>query len=113
MSFVRAFVAELRNDPDALAELRALVADITPAGHLLQPDEAAERLGVSRRTVNRMATEGRIPAVKVGRGWRFPADQLIVAPRRRPPIPATLAARRPSRPHSATTDDAAVAAIRG
>lgn len=110
MSIARAIVDELRDDPDALAELRALVSDTTPVGHLLRPDEAADRLGVSRRTVNRMAVEGRIPAVKVGRGWRFPADQLVVAPRgtRAPDPPVLVGSRRAS----STLEDA-VSAIRG
>jgi excisionase family DNA binding protein len=38
--------------------------------------EVAERLGVSQATVYRMVTEGRLPSVKVGKGWRVPADML-------------------------------------
>jgi excisionase family DNA binding protein len=33
-------------------------------------------LGVDRSTVYRMAEDGRLPAVKVGRQWRFPADLI-------------------------------------
>lgn len=115
MSIARAIVHELRDDPEALAELRKLVADTTPAGHLLRPEEAAERLGVSRRTVNRWATEGRIPAVKAGggRGWRFPADRLVVAPpRRRTPEPPPPP-RRPAAPRHGRSSVDSIAAIRG
>ena len=38
--------------------------------------EAAKRLGVSERTMRRLAREGRIPSRKVGRSWRFSADAL-------------------------------------
>ncbi len=45
-------------------------------------------LGVDRSTVYRMAEDGRLPAIKVGRQWRFPADliddvlRVDAAPRR-------------------------------
>jgi len=35
-----------------------------------------QRLGVDRSTVYRMALDGRLPAVKVGRQWRFPESQI-------------------------------------
>jgi len=34
-------------------------------------DEVAKRLKVARSTVYRMAKEGKIPATKIGRVWRF------------------------------------------
>lgn len=43
---------------------------------LLTADQVGERLGVDRSTVYRMAGDGRLEAVKVGRQWRFPADRL-------------------------------------
>ena len=33
-------------------------------------------LQVDRSTIYRMAESGRLPGVKVGRQWRFPADQI-------------------------------------
>ena len=33
-------------------------------------------LHVDKSTVYRMAEDGRLPGVKVGRQWRFPADQI-------------------------------------
>ena len=43
---------------------------------LLTPDEAAEMLAVPRSTVLAMARGGGLPAVKVGRVWRFPEVAL-------------------------------------
>lgn len=52
-------------------------------GHLdqgdevLTADEAAELLKVSKKTVLRHARVGDLPAVKVGRSWRFLRSQLL------------------------------------
>jgi excisionase family DNA binding protein len=46
------------------------------ATRLLAADEVRRILGVDRSTVYRMAGDGRLPAVKVGRQWRFPADRV-------------------------------------
>lgn len=45
---------------------------------LLAPAQVARRLGLHPKTVVRMARDGRIPAVKVGNGWRFDPDRLLV-----------------------------------
>lgn len=77
----------------ALAErLRPHLADHDADGaRLLDPREAAARLGLHERTVARMAREGRIPgAVKIGRGWRFPANRLVTRPPERPTEPGSL-----------------------
>lgn len=91
-ALVRTLIDEIREDPEAIAELRALLAvGDADGGDLLTPVQAAERLRVTPRTVNRWAAEGRLPAVRVGRGWRFPAEQLVrasapaTAPDHRPP----------------------------
>jgi excisionase family DNA binding protein len=42
----------------------------------LTAQEMQELISVDRSTVYRMAEDGRLPAVKVGRQWRFPADQV-------------------------------------
>lgn len=78
----------------ALAErLRPLLA--IDGREMLGPKEAAARLGPHERTVARMARAGRIPgAVKVGRGWRFPVDQLAPLP---PELPTEHSAHRPVR----------------
>jgi excisionase family DNA binding protein len=46
------------------------------ASGLLSADEVERMLGVDKSTVYRMAADGRLSAIKVGRQWRFPADPL-------------------------------------
>jgi excisionase family DNA binding protein len=42
-----------------------------------RPDEVAELLALSRRTVYRMIRDGRLPGVKLGPGpWRIPRESL-------------------------------------
>lgn len=43
---------------------------------LLTTKQVQEIFRVDRSTIYRMAEDGRLPAVKVGRQWRFPADQV-------------------------------------
>jgi len=43
---------------------------------LLTAKELQEILQVDRSTIYRMAESGRLPAVKVGRQWRFPSEQI-------------------------------------
>jgi excisionase family DNA binding protein len=43
---------------------------------MLTAKEVQQLLQVDRSTVYRMAEDGRLPAIKVGKQWRFPADQL-------------------------------------
>jgi excisionase family DNA binding protein len=102
-------------DNEALAalaqRLRPHLAEPDPdGGRLLDPREAAARLGLHERTVARMAREGRIPgAVKIGRGWRFPADRLATQPPPRP-VEARSQRRAPARREPGW---ASVHAIRG
>lgn len=42
----------------------------------LTAKEMEELLHVDRSTIYRMAEQGRLPAVKVGKQWRFPSDQV-------------------------------------
>ena len=39
-------------------------------------DEVAKRLKIARSTVYRMAKEGKIPATKIGRVWRFSSMRI-------------------------------------
>lgn len=48
-----------------------------PRVTLLTPRDVAALMRVDKSTVYRMAEDGRLPAVKVGRQWRFPEDQLL------------------------------------
>ncbi|MCP5099241.1 MAG: helix-turn-helix domain-containing protein [Chloroflexi bacterium] len=43
---------------------------------MLTAKEIQDLLHVDRSTVYRMAEDGRLPAMKVGRQWRFPAEQI-------------------------------------
>jgi excisionase family DNA binding protein len=46
------------------------------ARELLTPDQAAEALNVSRKTVNRMKADGRLRVVVFGRRWRVPRSEV-------------------------------------
>ena len=46
------------------------------AQSLLTADDITAQLGIDRSTVYRMAADGRLAAVKVGRQWRFPRSAL-------------------------------------
>jgi excisionase family DNA binding protein len=43
---------------------------------LLSAQQVQTMLHIDRSTVYRMAEDGRLPAIKVGRQWRFPAEQI-------------------------------------
>ena len=45
---------------------------------LLSADDVGRLLGIDVSTVYRMAGDGRLNAIKVGRQWRFPADSIPV-----------------------------------
>lgn len=44
---------------------------------LLTTRDVAALMKVDKSTVYRMAEDGRLPAIKVGRQWRFPEDRLL------------------------------------
>ena len=50
----------------------------SPGGirQLLNARQVQNMLHIDRSTVYRMAEDGRLPAIKVGRQWRFPADRI-------------------------------------
>ena len=43
---------------------------------LLSDAQAGELLGLHPKTVQRMARRGEIPAIRIGRYWRFRASEL-------------------------------------
>ncbi|MCA9935225.1 MAG: helix-turn-helix domain-containing protein, partial [Anaerolineales bacterium] len=43
---------------------------------MLTAKEVQDLLQVDRSTVYRMAEDGRLPAIKVGKQWRFPSEQI-------------------------------------
>jgi excisionase family DNA binding protein len=78
---VRALILELlASDP----EIQQAVSSAPGFGitQLLDTAAFAELKGLNRDTVARMVREGRIPgAQRVGREWRFPADDLRILPK--------------------------------
>ena len=44
--------------------------------HLINAEVAARILGVSAKTVKRMAAKSQIPALRIGNRWRFRASEL-------------------------------------
>lgn len=99
------------DDHHAAQLAQRVQAHLTTEHQLLTPAEAAQRLGLHPKTVTRMAREGRLPAIRIGNGWRFHADQLHPSP----PPPATTpkpqpALRAVTRRHD---EPASVRAIRG
>ncbi|HEM0348701.1 TPA: helix-turn-helix domain-containing protein [Legionella pneumophila] len=44
----------------------------------LNINQAAQFLGAHKETIRRLAVSGKIPAVKIGRGWRFIEQDLVV-----------------------------------
>jgi excisionase family DNA binding protein len=65
-----------------------------PPLDLLRAHEVGQLLGVDTSTVYRMAGDGRLDAVKIGRQWRFPADGLRRALRQGVPTIADDGPRR-------------------
>jgi len=63
---------------------------------LLTARDVAQLLGVDTATVYRMAGDGRLPGVRVGRQWRFPSDRVRSALRRGVPASATEGTERPA-----------------
>ncbi|MEY3733500.1 MAG: hypothetical protein RL347_859 [Actinomycetota bacterium] len=59
---------------------------------LLSAEEVGRRLGIDVSTVYRMAGDGRLHAIKVGRQWRFPANAIPVAGSDSPVDPGTAEA---------------------
>jgi excisionase family DNA binding protein len=47
-----------------------------PFEKLLSQREAASLLGIHPETIRRMAVRGEVPALKVGRFWKFRASEL-------------------------------------
>ena len=45
---------------------------------LFTPEQVAERLQVTRRTVYQWINDGKLPALKVGRGWRIRESDLDI-----------------------------------
>ncbi|MGB2711288.1 MAG: helix-turn-helix domain-containing protein [Conexibacter sp.] len=96
----------------ALAErLRPHLHDNHDHPALLTPTEAGQRLRLHPKTVVRMARDGRLPATKIGTGWRFHPSQLDITPRPRPEHVTASCPTPRARPRH--VEPASVRAIRG
>jgi excisionase family DNA binding protein len=82
------------------------------ADRLLDVSEKAEQLRLHPDTVVKMARQGRLPAIKVGREWRFRADASTAPPSAVSRL-SSPAPRRPSRSRTREGVPSSVAAIRG
>ncbi len=49
---------------------------------LLTPEQVADRLQASRKTVYRWIQAGDLPAIKLGRSWRIPWDEVLAMAKR-------------------------------
>ncbi len=50
--------------------------EVSVVAHIMNVDEVARYLGIVPDTVYRKARRGEIPAVKMGKVWRFPKETL-------------------------------------
>lgn len=53
---------------------------------LLSARQVQDVLHIDRSTVYRMAEDGRLPAIRVGKQWRFPADDIYAVVSAQPPV---------------------------
>ena len=65
----------LRGRP-ASSRLAAERAELEAAGRNWSARHVADLLDLAELTVKRMARRGRLPAIKVGRGWEFPPAKV-------------------------------------
>lgn len=76
-----AVIEALRDRPELRAALRdALDADAQAVAEWLSPEDVAERVGVSRRTVYRALNAGHLEGRRAGARWRVPSSALSVWP---------------------------------
>lgn len=69
-------------EPDDVRLMQSIMRGIEPEDappEIMNVQEVADLLRVSSQTVYSLARAGRLPAVKVGREWRFRRDELLAA----------------------------------
>jgi excisionase family DNA binding protein len=84
------------------SKLAAERAELEVNGRNWAARHVADLIDLSELTVKRMARRGKLPAVKVGRGWEFPpakvrawyAGEPVELPKRPPPAPAKAKKRK-------------------
>lgn len=70
-------VSAIQQDRQSKGEPARQAAEITEP--LLTVDELAEYLRLEPQTIRTLAREGKIPALKVGRIWRFRRSEVLQA----------------------------------
>jgi len=65
----------MRNVQD-MQDMQSTVQGMQSVHRFLRAEHVGKMLGIDRSTVYRMAENGRLPALKIGRQWRFPAEQI-------------------------------------
>ena len=58
----------------------------TSMQRLLSARQVQDILHIDRSTVYRMAEDGRLPAIRVGKQWRFPAEEISALVAAQPPV---------------------------
>ncbi|MFN8185236.1 MAG: helix-turn-helix domain-containing protein [Candidatus Nanopelagicales bacterium] len=76
---------------------------------LLSARQVQDILHIDRSTVYRMAEDGRLPAIRVGKQWRFPADEIYRLVSSQPPVLNTS----PMDPHVAAASADVAAELLG
>lgn len=66
--------------------LHSVQTEQQPMQTLLSARQVQEVLHIDRSTVYRMAEDGRLPAIRVGKQWRFPADDIYRVVSSQPPV---------------------------
>ena len=57
--------------------MHSMHTEVEQPRRLLTARQVQDVLHIDRSTVYRMAEDGRIPAIKVGKQWRFPSDEIL------------------------------------
>jgi excisionase family DNA binding protein len=67
-----------RQDDDASTGRKKPVTDAGSCERLLDSTEAAQLLRIHPKTLQRMARKGQIPAMQIGKLWRFSGSALLL-----------------------------------
>lgn len=76
VSLVPSFYMQKLLEPVQKVQNRGATQEMHKLEQFLRAEDVGRILGVNRSTVYRMAESGRLPALKVGHQWRFPAEQI-------------------------------------
>jgi excisionase family DNA binding protein len=66
--------------------LHIVQTETVPMQQMLSARQVQDILHIDRSTVYRMAEDGRLPAIRVGKQWRFPADDIYRVISAQPPV---------------------------